>query len=46
MKERALSFIAEVFNAPCRMAVIEDPDHSHITIQSGTHVKMLPACQP
>jgi predicted enzyme related to lactoylglutathione lyase len=46
MKERAVSFIAETFNTPCRMAMIEDPDHSHITIQRGTHVKMLPVCQP
>jgi hypothetical protein len=46
MKERAVSLIAETFNAPCRMAMIEDPDHSHITIQRGTHVKMLPVCQP
>ena len=33
MKERAVSFITEAFNMPvCRMAVIEDPDHNHITI--------------
>ena len=46
VKERAVSFIAEMFNRPCRMAVTEDPDHSYITIQLGTHVKMLPVCQP
>jgi predicted enzyme related to lactoylglutathione lyase len=33
MKERAVSFITEAFNTPVRrMAVIEDPDHNHITI--------------
>jgi predicted enzyme related to lactoylglutathione lyase len=33
MKERAVSFVREVFDTPvCRMAVIEDPDHNHITI--------------
>ena len=33
MKERAVSFVAEVFETPvCRMAVIEDPDGNHITI--------------
>ena len=33
MKGRAVSFITEACNTPvCRMAVIEDPDHNHITI--------------
>ena len=33
MKERAVSFVADVFDTPvCRMAVIEDPDNNHITI--------------
>lgn len=33
MKERAVSFVMEAFETPvCRMAVIEDPDHNHITI--------------
>jgi predicted enzyme related to lactoylglutathione lyase len=33
IKERAVSFVTEVFDTPvCRMAVIEDPDHNHITI--------------
>lgn len=33
MKERAVSFVMEVFDIPvCHMAVIEDPDHNHITI--------------
>lgn len=33
MKERAMSFVTEVFDTPvCRTAVIEDPDHYHITI--------------
>lgn len=33
MKERAVSFVTEVFDTPvCRMAVIEDPDGNHITI--------------
>jgi predicted enzyme related to lactoylglutathione lyase len=33
MKERAVSFVTEVFDTPvCRMAVIEDQDGNHITI--------------
>ena len=33
MKERAVSFVMEVFDTPvCRMAVIEDPDGNHLTI--------------
>ena len=33
MKEQAVSFVTEVFDTPvCRMVVIEDPDHNHITI--------------
>ena len=33
MKARAVSFVTEAFDTPvCRMAVIEDPDHNHITI--------------
>ena len=33
MKERTVSFITGAFNTPvCRMAVIEHPDHNHITI--------------
>lgn len=33
MKERAVPFVAEVFETPvCRMAVVEDPDGNHITI--------------
>ncbi|MGZ8393840.1 MAG: VOC family protein [Nitrospira sp.] len=33
MKERAVPFVVEAFDTPvCRMAVIEDPDHNHITI--------------
>ena len=33
MKERAVTFVTEVFDTPvCRMAVIEDPDGNHLTI--------------
>ena len=33
MKERAVSFVTEVFDTPvCRMAIIEDQDGNHITI--------------
>ncbi len=33
MKEQAVSFIMQALNTPVRrMAVIEDPDHNHITI--------------
>ena len=33
MKERTVSFITGAFTTPvCSMAVIEDPDHNHITI--------------
>ncbi len=34
MKERAVSFVTEAFDRPvCRMAVVENQDHNHITIQ-------------
>lgn len=33
MKERAVTFVTEVFDTPgCHMAVIEDPERNHITI--------------
>ena len=33
MKERAVSFVTEIFDTPvCRMAVIEDQDNNHITL--------------
>lgn len=33
LKERSVPFVVETFETPvCRMAVVEDPDHNHLTI--------------